>query len=43
MNFEDDIAVRFYHETPLGVVWEAFGVFGIQDVHRQVGGLINQK
>lgn len=34
---KDDIQVRFYEETDEdGIVWEKYGSFGQQDVHRQV-------
>ena len=32
----DDIRVRFYEEENGETVWEAFGDFGPNDVHRQV-------
>ena len=33
----DDIGVRFYEETDSGdTVWEDYGEFSINDIHRQV-------
>ena len=32
----DDVRMRFYEEENGDVVWEAFGDFGPNDVHRQV-------
>ena len=35
--FAEDIQIRFFEENKHeGLVWEAFGHFGPQDVHRQV-------
>uniref|UniRef100_H2ZZK6 RHD domain-containing protein n=1 Tax=Latimeria chalumnae TaxID=7897 RepID=H2ZZK6_LATCH len=31
----DDIQVRFYEEDENGLIWEAFGKFGLSDVHKQ--------
>ena len=34
---KDDIQVRFYHETPeCALIWEAYGEFLPNDVHKQV-------
>ena len=33
----DDIEVCLYEENEDGIIWEARGDFGQQDVHRQVG------
>nr|XP_014340151.1 PREDICTED: nuclear factor NF-kappa-B p105 subunit-like [Latimeria chalumnae] len=33
----NDIQVRFYEEDENGLIWEAFGKFGLSDVHKQVG------
>lgn len=32
----DDVRVRFYEEKDGHIVWEGFGDFGQNDVHRQV-------
>ncbi|XP_064422917.1 nuclear factor NF-kappa-B p105 subunit-like [Latimeria chalumnae] len=32
---KDDIQVRFYEEDENGLIWEAFGKFGLSDVHKQ--------
>ena len=31
----DDIQVTFFEDTKQGIVWEAYGEFSSQDVHRQ--------
>ncbi|KPM10359.1 embryonic polarity protein dorsal-like protein [Sarcoptes scabiei] len=33
---KDDIQVRFFQESEKGIVWEAFGEFSANDVHKQV-------
>lgn len=33
---KEDINVRFFEQKDDEVIWEAFGIFEVQDVHRQV-------